>query len=204
MLFFLYGCIVSGSYPVYTKRGTIVVQSIKNSKAKFSQSVTLSAEERETLKKLAETNDIYRLRIPVKTGSKDSEDYVTTYTPACAVYESGLSDHLWIQFDQSGEVLGVSIATYPSQCEGIQVDNAYLTTWNTTVDVSSTSQGPTPDTQSYIEKLKREEQERTKGQQGDNRSFFGKYWMYIVPFVLIMMLASSADPNAQGGGGGGR
>ncbi|KAJ8299024.1 hypothetical protein KUTeg_023084 [Tegillarca granosa] len=99
-----------GSYPVYTKRGTIVVQSIKNSKAKFSQSVTLSAEERETLKKLAETNDIYRLRIP---------------------------------FDQSGEVLGVSIATYPSQCEGIQVDNAYLTTWNTTVDVSSTSQGPT-------------------------------------------------------------
>lgn len=32
-----------------------------------------------------------------------------------------------------------------------------------------------PDTQTYLEKVKRDEQERAKGQQGDNRSFFGKY-----------------------------
>lgn len=32
-----------------------------------------------------------------------------------------------------------------------------------------------PDTQSYIEKLKREEQERAKGQTEDKRSFLAKY-----------------------------
>ena len=25
-------------------------------------------------------------------------------------------------------------------------------------------------------------------------------WMYIVPFVLVMMLAGNSDPNAGGGG----
>lgn len=32
-----------------------------------------------------------------------------------------------------------------------------------------------PDTQTYIEKLKKEDVEKSKGQQGDNRSFFAKY-----------------------------
>lgn len=38
-----------------------------------------------------------------------------------------------------------------------------------------------PDTQSYIEKMKKEEQEKIKGAQGDNRSFFAKYvskWIF--------------------------
>ncbi|WAR01630.1 EMC10-like protein [Mya arenaria] len=56
---------------------------------------------------------------------------------------------------------------------------------------------------SYIEKLKREEQEKTKGGKSDDRSFFAKYWMYIVPFVIIMFVMQSMDPNQGGGGGGG-
>ena len=37
-----------------------------------------------------------------------------------------------------------------------------------------------PDTQSYIDKMKKEEAEKAKGQQGDNRSFIAKYVSQII------------------------
>lgn len=42
--------------------------------------------------------------------------------------------------------------------------------------------------------------EKAKGQQAENRSFFAKYWMYILPALIFMMFMSNADPN-QGQGG---
>ncbi|XP_069132412.1 LOW QUALITY PROTEIN: ER membrane protein complex subunit 10-like [Argopecten irradians] len=186
--------------PVFTKRGTVVVKSVKNNRAFLSEPVGLSLDEKRMLKNLVKSNDIYRVRIQVRTTGNQEEDYVYSYTQACGIYESELSDHLWIHFDQSGEIIGFSISTDPAQCLGTSVDNSDLSRWNTTVDISQTVLGPAPDTQSYIEKMKRDEMEKTRGAQSDNRSFFAKYWMYIVPFVLIMMLASSADPQAAGGG----
>ncbi|XP_060079620.1 ER membrane protein complex subunit 10-like [Ylistrum balloti] len=186
--------------PTFTKRGTVVVKSVKNNRAFLSEPVNLSLDEKRMLKNLVRANDIYRVRMQVRTTGNSEEDYVYSYTQACGIYESELSDHLWIHFDQSGEIIGFSISTDPAQCLGSSVDNSDLTHWNTTVDISQTILGPAPDTQSYIEKMKRDEMEKARGSQSDNRSFFAKYWMYIVPFVLIMMLASSADPQAAGGG----
>ncbi|XP_052065214.1 ER membrane protein complex subunit 10-like [Mytilus californianus] len=191
----------TGCTPVFTKRGTIAVRSVKSNRAHFSPNAPLSIEERNKLQVLADNNEIYRLRISVRNTGNSDEDYVTSYTPACGIYESSLSDHIWLHFDQSGELLGVSMVTEPSECRNIEVDSSDLMHWNTTVDITQTVQGPQPDTQTYIEKLKKEEMEKKKGQQSDNRSFFAKYWMYIVPFVLVMMLAGNTDQNAQGGGG---
>ena len=55
-----------------------------------------------------------------------------------------------------------------------------------------------PDTQTYIDKMKRDEQEHSKGQQGDNRSFFGKYVSNLflfrvcspLPFVFVAFVSS--------------
>jgi len=57
-----------------------------------------------------------------------------------------------------------------------------------------------PETQAYIQKMEMEKQQ-AKGQQVDNRSFFAKYWMYLVPLVIFMMLIQNVDPNAGQGGG---
>ncbi|XP_046328228.2 ER membrane protein complex subunit 10-like isoform X2 [Haliotis rufescens] len=192
-----------GPNPVYTKRGTIVIHSLKGNRARFTQTAPLSPEERAQLQNLAQSNGIYRVRIPV-TSQEDqqtqNEVYISTFTRACAIYESGLSDQMMVNFDQSGEVLGISLTAIPGLCVGADIPASNLTNWKTSVEAVLTVSGPVPDTQTYIEKMKREEAEKAKGQQGDNRSFFGKYWMYIVPFVILVMVASSSDPN-QGGGG---
>lgn len=65
-----------------------------------------------------------------------------------------------------------------------------------------------PDTDSYLEKLRLEREQKEKQAQGGNESFLSKYWMYIVPFVIIMFLMNIVNPEAGaaggGGGGGGR
>ncbi|XP_025085922.1 ER membrane protein complex subunit 10-like [Pomacea canaliculata] len=194
----------SGPEPVFTRRGTVVIHSLKSNKAQFSQAAPLTHEEREQLAKLAYEDGIYRLRIPLNKGiNTDADSYVSTFTRACGLYESGLTDQLTINFDPTGEVLGVSEHAIPGRCTGAIVDASNLTNWKTAVDAIQSVSGPVPDTQTYLEKVKRDEQERAKGQQGDNRSFFGKYWMYIVPVVIMLMIMSTADQQAGAGGGGG-
>ncbi|KAL4225272.1 ER membrane protein complex subunit 10 [Mactra antiquata] len=189
-----------GQDPVFTKRGTVVIRSVQSNKATFSQLTSLSSEDRKLLKESVKTDGIYRIRIPIRE-TEEGTVYVSTFTKACAIYESGLSEILVISVDQSGEVLGISIAT--RYCQGIHVPSSNLSDWNTKVDISVTVTGPAPDTQSYIEKIKRDEQEKAKGSQADNRSFFSKYWMYIVPFVIMMFIMQSIDPQQQQGGGSG-
>lgn len=60
-----------------------------------------------------------------------------------------------------------------------------------------------PDTASFIQKLEREREARDHGEVKDHRGFFAKYWMYIVP-VAILVLVSGATSPEQGGSGGGR
>ncbi|BFZ05130.1 hypothetical protein BsWGS_08169 [Bradybaena similaris] len=185
----------------FTKRGIISVQSLKGSKASFTSASSLSKEEIQQLKSAARNDDLYRVRIPVKSSAEGVTTYVASATKACGILESGLHDEITVNFDQSGEVLGVSIRANVPACMGLEVANTNLTTWKTSVEVTTTVAGPTPDTQTYIEKMKRDEQEKLKNQDGDNRSFLSKYWMYIVPVVIMMVIMSSADQQGQGGGG---
>ncbi|ESO97669.1 hypothetical protein LOTGIDRAFT_228275 [Lottia gigantea] len=182
----------------YSKRGTVVIRSLKGNKAHFTPTPDFEPRDiLKSLKKSVKSDIIYRIRVPIKDGGKD---FVSTFIPSCSLYESGLNDQLTLNFDQSGEVLGVSLVTQPGGCIGLVVPDSNFTDWKTTVDVMQTVSGPIPDTQTYIDKMNRDKMEKEKGGQTDNRSFFGKYWMYIVPVVILMMIATSADPNAQGGG----
>ncbi|KAI2806573.1 hypothetical protein BLOT_008530 [Blomia tropicalis] len=40
-----------------------------------------------------------------------------------------------------------------------------------------------------------ERQEKMRGSKQDNRSFLAKYWMYIVPFVIFMLVSSALNPE---------
>lgn len=59
-----------------------------------------------------------------------------------------------------------------------------------------------PDTASFIQKMDREREARDRGEVKDNRGFFAKYWIYIVPVAILLLLSgASPDPGAGGNGG---
>ena len=69
--------------------------------------------------------------------------------------------------------------------------------------VQSIRQAAGPDTESYLEKLRIEREQKEKQAQSGNESFLSKYWIYIVPFVIVMFLMNIVNPEAGGAGGGG-
>lgn len=60
-----------------------------------------------------------------------------------------------------------------------------------------------PDTQTFVKRMERQQAEEAAGKGKDNRSFLAKYWMYIVPIFLIVMLNFQGEAAQDGGGGGG-
>lgn len=57
-----------------------------------------------------------------------------------------------------------------------------------------------PDTASFIQKVEREREARDRGEVKDNRGFLAKYWIYIVPVAILLLLSgASPDGNASGG-----
>ena len=61
--------------------------------------------------------------------------------------------------------------------------------------IQSIKQGQPPDSEAYLEKVKKEMELKEKAAQGGGESFIQKYWMYIVPFVVIMFLMNFANPE---------
>ncbi|XP_054707110.1 ER membrane protein complex subunit 10-like [Uloborus diversus] len=188
----------SNSPPVYVQRGVITVHTSRN-EAIYSEGKLFSTAEVEKLKKLAVTDDIYRIKISTKADDPDSSS-VSSFTKACAVYESSLTDVLTVALDQSGVPVGVGISASPPYCYGSSPSSSRITSFNTTVNVVSLVNAPVPDTLTYIQRLEQEKAEKARGEQGDNRSFFAKYWMYIVPFVIFLFISGASGPEGQGAG----
>ncbi|KAG8197138.1 hypothetical protein JTE90_011301 [Oedothorax gibbosus] len=199
VLFYIYHSLEpSTSAPVYEQRGTVTYTTSRN-EALYTDDSLLTTEKIEKLQKLAVTDDIYRVKLSTKPG--DSESSIFSFTKACGIYESGLTDILSITLDQTGNPVGVAISASPPHCMGEEVSNARLLNFNTTVNFVSLTNAPAPDTLTYIQRLEQEKAEKARGEQGDNRSFLTKYWMYIVPFVIFLFISGASSPEGQGAGG---
>lgn len=46
-----------------------------------------------------------------------------------------------------------------------------------------------------MQKVEREREARDRGEVKDNRSFISKYWMYIVPVVILAFLTGGGNPD---------
>ncbi|XP_022082704.1 ER membrane protein complex subunit 10-like [Acanthaster planci] len=190
----------------FTNRGTLNFRSLKAGSGSFNQATALTAGEKRKLREVAKTDGLYRIRVATKMGSpSDSEEvhYVSSFTKACALVESRLSDHITIHADQSGNVMGVHVLPLRGSCDQIEVESSALNYFNTTVSLEVTVPAPMPETQAYIQKLEEEKAQKAKGNSGDNRSFLAKYWMYIaVAVVIVMVTSGQQDAGGRGGGGG--
>lgn len=61
-----------------------------------------------------------------------------------------------------------------------------------------------PDTATFIQKIEREREARDRGEVKDNRGFFAKYWMYIVPVAILVLVSGVTSPEGGGAGGAAR
>jgi len=75
---------------------------------------------------------------------------------------------------------------------------------STKVHLQTMESGPQPDTAAFIQKMEQEKLAKERGETKDNRSFLAKYWMYIVPVFLFLVMNSASEPQGGGGSGGGR
>jgi len=170
----------------------------------------LSQSERLQLSELAKGGAFYRLKA-VAVGSDGIKSSFLTSSRACHLVHSQLNDLLTVSFDHNSAVLGinhrsVNLEALPDRCESISMsDLSRLDEFSTVVSLRSIEPAPVPDTTGFIQKIEKEKEARERGETKDNRSFLSKYWMYIVPAVILLLISGVTNPDqGAGGNSGGR
>ncbi|XP_053707131.1 ER membrane protein complex subunit 10 isoform X1 [Synchiropus splendidus] len=191
----------------FSLRGSLLLKAGREPGVSLSQS-QLSEEDRVKLKEVAAVDGLYRIRVPrvflqaERQTERQLEGHLTAFVRACAMVESHLSDVITLHTDVSGYLIGVSIVTHPGACRGTEVeDEVDLEVFNTTLSVVAPVNAPGPETAFFLERMEMETEKKGKNPQ-EQKSFFAKYWMYIVPLVLFLMMSGAQDQSAGGAGGG--
>ncbi|XP_051904087.1 ER membrane protein complex subunit 10 isoform X1 [Hippocampus zosterae] len=189
-------------------RGALLLKAGRESGVSLSQN-HLTQDDRIKLKEVASVDGLYRIRVPRVSLQADRqmerhmEGYLTAFVRACAMVESHLSDVITLHTDLSGTLIGISIVTLPGACTGTDVeDEVDLELFNTTLSVMAPVNAPGPETALFLERMEQESEKKGKNPQ-EQKSFFAKYWMYIVPLVLFLMMSGAQDQSGGGAGGGG-
>nr|CAG4637522.1 EOG090X0JXR [Ceriodaphnia reticulata]SVE73328.1 EOG090X0JXR [Ceriodaphnia reticulata] len=173
----------------FESRGQINVKSLKSGSVNIQQD---SSYDFKDYRDAAEANEFYHLEASVKYNG--IERTFLTSTKACLLFESQLSDIITIHVDLLGHIYGVSVATpHNQQCTGNVPE--FEPVFNTTVLISYMEHGPIPDVAMYVQKIEQEKVAKERGETKDNRSFIAKYWMYIVPLVLVFMMSGASNPE---------
>ncbi|XP_037071363.1 ER membrane protein complex subunit 10-like [Pollicipes pollicipes] len=185
---------------VFTPCGAISVRSLRGGgSATYQPAGALSATELAQLQMLVKNDGIYRLKLMAQSldGRKTE---VSTFVKACQLAETGLRHTLLLTMDPAGSLVAASQLTDAGRCHG---DSAAalsgLHSFATDVVIRQTEAGPIPDTASFIQKIEQDKMAKQRGETKDNRSFIAKYWMYIVPAVLLLMVTGGSDPPALDG-----
>ena len=175
----------------FEPRGTVTIHSLRSSSSSIDQD-SLSDDQRDGMEQLCKSDGLYLLKIH----SADEDHSHRTVTDACTLIQSGLKDILTIHLDWRSKIIGISITS--QKPTGILLGSS-MDNFSTRVNVQNMESGPQPDTSAFVQKMEQEKLAKQRGETKDNRSFFSKYWMYIVPVVLVLAM-SSASPDAPGGG----
>uniref|UniRef100_A0A6M2DYY0 ER membrane protein complex subunit 10 n=1 Tax=Xenopsylla cheopis TaxID=163159 RepID=A0A6M2DYY0_XENCH len=177
----------------FIERGNITFESTRSTVYAINQ-LDLNSNQQQKLKKLADEDQMYRLKSTVINADGNKSTFLSS-VKAKSLVSAGLVDSISIYLGHSGFVMGVSQSI-------LDINESTLRSnkFKSTVQIKHTQSAPMPDTASYIQKLEKEKEARERGEVKDNRSFLAKYWMYIVPIAIFVLISGAANPEAQSGG----
>ncbi|CAL8073200.1 unnamed protein product [Orchesella dallaii] len=184
----------------FVPRGSITIRNFRGPRFTSSQK-DLTLNDLNQLKKIASEDGYYFLKTTIKTPS--GEQSYRSFTHAKSLLDSGLSDIVRVNLNPNGDIISVSYAMarndFYSVPHHLGSNRPPPQKFNTTILVHHGETGPMPDTAPYLEKLEHERLAKERGEDPrDNRSFFAKYWMYIVPIALLVLLSGASNPEEGG------
>ncbi|VDM74576.1 unnamed protein product [Strongylus vulgaris] len=142
--------------------------------------------------------------------STHQKDQLLSTSKTCLLLQSKLFHVFWLSIDTERQLLH-SITVFPDSLAAgdTPLDSnalcaeqtvAITTQPNAVVHITAKGVLPTPDTQLFVQMMEKERRARQHGAESDDRSFLAKYWMYIVPVVIFVVISNAMTP--EGGGEG--
>ncbi|XP_020816090.1 ER membrane protein complex subunit 10 [Drosophila serrata] len=181
----------------FSFRGNVTIPSLNSGLANVAQPA-LSEAELDMLKTLARQNEFYRLKATVVYSNGAKAQFITS-NKACRLLQAQLNDVLWISLDPSGFVTGITVSEDAGPgsvgCTQEDLNKLVESQFSTDVLIRHAELAPVPDTAGFIQKVEREREARERGEVRDNRGFFAKYWMYIVPVVLLVLVSGATNQD---------
>lgn len=181
----------------FKPRGSIQVKpktDYRSAQANWlGQQNKLSQSDLKTIREANYLKGSYFLRASLRNHNKTTQ----TLVRSCSILNSKLSDIITINLSPLNEFISINLITTDPECSG-EVPAELPDEFKSIILIQSGSIGPIPDTATYIKRLEEERQSKLRESKEDNRSFFAKYWMYIMPAVIFLMIFSG--PAEQGPG----
>eukprot|EP00898_Chlorokybus_atmophyticus_P001377 jgi/Chlat1/223/Chrsp1S03138 len=179
----------------------------------------LTSDEKSQFLALIESNGFYRLRVPVNLISPESTGNLMASIKARCLAQAGLRERLTFNMDDHGNAISLQYSSADGVCDANAVVEPPSWQFDSTCMVKTPVQAPKLNShivQRQPAGLQAGSQAGLEGAQqvgpdgkplppAPEPSFFRKYWMVLVPGVLLVLnILSQANPEvAQAAGGAG-
>ncbi|XP_059628636.1 uncharacterized protein LOC132271311 [Cornus florida] len=160
-------------------------------KLRFSRN-GLTETEKEKFKNLLEDDDFYRIRVASNVVSSPEREYIISSVKARCLPRDGLDEHFVIHME-GVNILAINYGSpgacpYPRQ---LKLPAKWFFNSHTVLKNSEVA----PRTPSFAEEILVGEDGEGEGVKPLERSFWAKYWMYLIPLGLIIMNAITQAMN---------
>jgi len=167
---------------------------------------SFTAQDTLSLQKLLEVNGFYRLRLVSNQNSKGGIPFVVASVPVCALVSSDFEEIITLNMDVYGNVIALDYQVPINNCHTDPTTQSSISLispiTNSKLKFSFGRSGERPHAGRPPPVA-----QTTEGADGDKteKTFFQKYWMYIVPvgIMLLLQILCPTGPEASGGSGSG-
>ncbi|XP_010930251.1 uncharacterized protein [Elaeis guineensis] len=160
-------------------------------KLRFSRNALTEAE-KAVFERLLKDDDFYRIRVPSNVLSPPGKDYVLSSVRARCIPRETLDEHFVIHM-YGVNILAVNYGS-AGACQYPRLLN-YPAKWSFNSYTLLKNSEEAPRTPTFAEELLAGESGLGEGVKPPEKSFWAKYWMYLIPLGLIVMNAITQAMN---------